>query len=126
MGKEDSRTWIYIENIVGFLSSSNAHMIYDNGQTAKIYRPKGVGFEIDINNLYDKFNIIGKGKLDIIYIIDSTAPMDKWIKGVKNKCKEFFRKLNEILYLKIMMHILDEFFIVTQLIQRRKSMKYKL
>lgn len=49
MGKEDSRTWRYIENIVGFLSSSNAHMIYYNGQTAKNYRPKGVGFETDIN-----------------------------------------------------------------------------
>ena len=99
---EDIATWGYVQNLAGFLSRPEAHMIYDDGETAKNYRPNGVDFKIDKTNLYTKLKShygYGGGELDIVYMIDSTGSMDHWINGVKNKCKEISRKLkqNEIL-----------------------------
>ena len=37
----------------------------------------------------------GGGKLDIVYMIDSTGPLSWWIKGDKEKCEEILDKLNE-------------------------------
>ncbi len=54
MSEGDIATWRYIENITGFLSRSEAHMIYDDGETAKNYRPNGVNFNINYFNLYTK------------------------------------------------------------------------
>ena len=36
---------------------------------------------------------LGKGELDIVYMIDSTGSMSSWIKGVKDKCNEILDKL---------------------------------
>ena len=96
MKNEDSATWRYIQNIAGFLARPEAHMIYDDGETAKNSRPDGVNFEINYFNLYNKFDkYFGKGELDIVYMIDSTGSMSSWINGVKDKCKEILDKLNE-------------------------------
>ena len=102
MSTEDIATWRYVQNLAGFLSRPEAHMIYDDGETAKNYRPNGVNFKIDKSNLYTKLKPhygYGGGELDILYMIDSTGSMDNWINGVKNKCKEISDKLkqNEIL-----------------------------
>ena len=91
-----------MQNLAGFLSRPEAHMIYDDGETAKNYRPNGVNFKIDKSNLYTKLKPhyeYGGGELDILYMIDSTGSMANWINGVKNKCKEISDKLkqNEIL-----------------------------
>jgi len=50
MSTEDISTWRYIQNLAGFLSRPDAHMIYDDGETAKNYGLKGVKFEIDKAN----------------------------------------------------------------------------
>ena len=98
MSTEDIATWRYVQNIAGFLARPEAHMIYDDGETAKNYRPKGVKFTIDKTNLYTKLKkhyIFGTGELDIVYMIDSTGSMSHWINGVKDKCKEISDKLKE-------------------------------
>jgi hypothetical protein len=98
MSTEDIATWRYVQNIAGFLARPEAHMIYDDGETAKNYRPKAVKFKIDKTNLYTKLKhhyIFGPGELDIVYMIDSTGSMGDWINGVKDKCKEISDKLNE-------------------------------
>ena len=98
MSTEDIATWRYVQNIAGFLARPEAHMIYDDGETAKNYRPKAVKFKIDKTNLYTKLKhhyIFGTGELDIVYMIDSTGSMGDWINGVKDKCKEISDKLNE-------------------------------
>ena len=96
MSTEDSATWRYIQNIAGFLARPEAHMIYDDGQTAKNYRPNGIDFEINYHNLYKHLKKnYGSGELDIVYMIDSTGSMGSWIKGVKDKCNEILDKLNE-------------------------------
>jgi len=94
MGKDDSGTWRYIENIACFLARPEAHMIYDDNITAKNYRPNGVDFVINYKNLYRNLSSF-IDKLDIVYMIDSTGSMESWIKGVKDKCKEILIKLNE-------------------------------
>ena len=113
MSTEDIETWRYIQNLAGFLARPEAHMIYDDGETAKNYRPNGVNFKINYSNLYKKlrnynpkgnkntnkksnlFNNNGTNELDIVYMIDSTGSMSSWINGVKDKCKEILDKLNE-------------------------------
>ena len=97
MSNGDIATWRYIQNITGFLARPEAHMIYDDGETAKNYRPKGVDFSINYSKLYKGLKSIsyGNGELDIVYMIDSTGSMGGWISGVKNKCKEISDKLNE-------------------------------
>ena len=96
MGEEDNSTWRYIQNIAGFLSRPEAHMIYDDGETAKNYRPNGINFPINYYNLYTNLKTsFGRGELDIVYMIDSTGSMSSWISGVKDKCKEILNKLNE-------------------------------
>ena len=98
MSTEDIATWRYVQNLAGFLSRPEAHMIYDDGETAKNYRPNGVNFKIDKSNLYTKLKPhygYGSGELDIVYMIDSTGSMSNWINGVKNKCKEISDKLKE-------------------------------
>ena len=96
MSTSESSTWRYIQNLAGFLSRPEAHIIYDDGQTAKNYRPNGIDFEIDYSNLYINFEQNNRNKeLDIIYMIDSTSSMHSWIKGVKEKCLEILNKLNE-------------------------------
>ena len=96
MSTEDISTWRYIQNIAGFLARPEAHMIYDEGETAKNYRPNGVNFKVNYKQLYTKLKKnFGKGELDIVYMIDSTGSMTSWIKGVKDKCKEILDKLNE-------------------------------
>ena len=104
MSKGDIATWRYIQNLAGFLARPEAHMIYDDGETAKNYRPKGVDFTINYKNLFKGFKKdsygYGKGELDIVYMIDSTGSMSGWINGVKNKCKEISDKLNENIKLK--------------------------
>ena len=92
MSTEDIATWRYIQNIAGFLARPEAHMIYDDGETAKNYRPKGVDFKIDKLNLYKGLKA---QELDVVYMIDSTGSMSSWINGVKNKCKEISNKLKE-------------------------------
>ena len=52
MSTEDIATWRYIQNLAGFLARPEAHMIYDDGETAKNYRPNGVNFKINYSNLY--------------------------------------------------------------------------
>ena len=54
MSTEDIATWRYIQNIAGFLARPEAHMIYDDGETAKNYRPNGINFNIDYYKLYTK------------------------------------------------------------------------
>ena len=96
MSTEDISTWRYIQNIAGFLSRPEAHMNYDDGETAKNYRPNGINFKINYLNLYTKFQSYSysvTGKLDIVYMIDSTGSMSNWIEGVKNKCEEISRNL---------------------------------
>lgn len=42
-------------------------------------------------NLFTKFqsySYSATGKLDIVYMIDSTGSMSNWIEVVKNKCEE--------------------------------------
>ena len=96
MSEGDIATWRYIQNLAGFLSRPEVHMIYDDGETAKNYRPNGVNFEINYMNLYtDLKHNYGTGELDIVYMIDSTGSMSSWISGVKEKCKEILDKLNE-------------------------------
>ena len=96
MSTEDISTWRYIQNLAGFLSRPDAHMIYDDGETAKNYRPNGIDFKINYSKLYNKFDKYAKkGELDVVYMIDSTGSMMSWINGVKNKCKEILNKLNE-------------------------------
>ena len=98
MSTEDIATWRYVQNLAGFLSRPEAHMIYDDGETAKNYRPNGVNFKIDKTNLFAKLKShygYGGGELDIVYMIDSTGSMANWINGVKNKCKEISKKLKE-------------------------------
>ena len=95
MSTEDIATWRYIQNLAGFLARPEVHLIYDDGETAKNYRPNGINFKISYNKdkLY-KYSY-GTGELDIIYMIDSTGSMEDWINGVKNKCNEILDKLNE-------------------------------
>jgi hypothetical protein len=102
MSNGDIATWRYIQNIAGFLARPEAHMIYDDGETAKNFRPKGVNFSINYLNLYKglKNNSYRREELDIVYMIDSTGSMSSWISGVKNKCKEISDKLNENIKLK--------------------------
>ena len=98
MSTVDIATWRYVQNITGVLVRLETHMIYDDGEIAENYRPKGVKFRIDKTNLYTKIKnhyIFGTGELDIIYMIDSTSSMGDWIIGVKDKCKEIRDKLNE-------------------------------
>ena len=96
MSTEDISTWRYIQNLAGFLSRPEAHMIYDDGETAKNYRPNGIDFKINYYKLYNKFDKYAKkGELDVVYMIDSTGSMMSWINGVKNKCKKILNKLNE-------------------------------
>ena len=52
MSTEDIATWRYIQNIAGFLARPEAHLIYDDGETAKNYRPNGINFNINYFNLY--------------------------------------------------------------------------
>ena len=94
MKTDDSATWRYIQNIACFLSRPEVHMIYDDGETAINYRPNGIYFNIDEGNLYKEFDL-GRGLLDIIYMIDSTGSMGSSIRGVKNKCIEILDKFKE-------------------------------
>ena len=93
MDTEESATWRFIQNLAGFLARPEIHMRYDGGITQKNYRPNGVNFKINNFNLY-KYNY-GSGELDIVYMIDSTGSMGSWINGVKEKCIEILKKLNE-------------------------------
>ena len=52
MSTEDIATWRYVQNIAGFLARPEAHLIYDDGETAKNYRPNGINFNINYSNLY--------------------------------------------------------------------------
>ena len=95
MNDGDIGTWRYIQNLAGFLARPEIHIMYDE-DTAINYRPKGVDFKIDYYNLYTAFKEnVGKGELDVVYMIDSTASMSGWIKGVKNKCIEISDKLKQ-------------------------------
>ena len=95
MNDGDIGTWRYIQNLAGFLARPEIHIMYDE-DTAINYRPKGVNFKIDYYNLYTAFKEnVGKGELDVVYMIDSTASMSGWIKGVKNKCIEISDKLKQ-------------------------------
>ena len=47
MSTKDIATWRYVQNIAGFLARPEAHMIYDDGETAKNYRPNGINFKIN-------------------------------------------------------------------------------
>ena len=96
MSEGDIATWRYVQNLAGFLARPEAHMIYDDGETAKNYRPNGVNFTINYYNLYTKLRQnVGSAELDVVYMIDSTGSMNSWISGVKDKCKEILDKLNQ-------------------------------
>ena len=96
MSNEDDSTWRYIQNLASFLSRPEAHMIYDDGQTAKNYRPNGIDFKINYSNLFKYLRpYYGQRQLDIIYMIDSTGGMNRLIYGLREKCQEILDKLNE-------------------------------
>ena len=80
MSTEDIATWRYIQNIAGFLARPEAHLIYDDGETAKNYRPKGVNFNINYNNLYTKFqSYYGSSKTTFsILILDVSGSMENY------------------------------------------------
>ena len=94
MSEKEIGTWRYVQNITGFLARPEAHMIYDDGETAKNYRPKGINFNIDYSNMSNRFSY-GFGKLDIVYMIDSTESMANWIEGVKAKCLDILNDLKK-------------------------------
>ena len=92
MCTNDTDTWRYIQNITCFLARPEAHMIYDDGETAKNYRPNGVNFTINYFKLYTQLK---PSYLDIVYMIDSTGSMGSWISGVKNKCNNILENFNK-------------------------------
>ena len=103
MSNNDISTWRYIQNLASFLSRPEVHMIYDDGETAKNYRPNGINFNIDYLNLYTwlkEVDYYGTRELDVVYMIDNTGSMGSWINGVKDKCKEISDRLNENIKLK--------------------------
>ena len=81
MSSGDIATWRYFQNIAGFLSRPEAHMIYDDGETAKNYRPNGINFKIDYSNLYTKFDEyygFGSKSTFSILILDVSGSMGSY------------------------------------------------
>ena len=81
MSSGDIATWRYFQNIAGFLSRPEAHMIYDDGETAKNYRPNGINFKIDYSNLYTKFDEyygFGSKSTFSILILDVSGSMSSY------------------------------------------------
>ena len=81
MSTQDIATWRYLQNIAGFLARPEAHLIYDDGETAKNYRPNGINFYINYNNLYTNLqsyygSIIKSQTTFSILILDVSGSMD--------------------------------------------------
>ena len=82
MSTKDIATWRYIQNIAGFLARPEAHMIYDDGETAKNYRPNGVNFTIDYFNIY-KINTHNSYKtMFSILILDVSGSMKDYYRSL--------------------------------------------
>ena len=88
MKTQDIATWRYVQNIAGFLSRPEAHLIYD-GETAKNYRPNGINFKIDYSRLYTKLQYyngrmkkISNESMFSIMILDVSGSMEDHYKDL--------------------------------------------
>ena len=58
MSTDGISTWRYLQNIADFFLRPEAHMNYDDGETAKNYRPNGINFKIILFEFIYKISII--------------------------------------------------------------------
>ena len=77
-------TFRYIQNIAGFTMNMEQHII--EGYNPKEWRPKAVCHLIDFNASWE-YPLINKD-IDIIFCIDATGSMKRWLNAVKERTKE--------------------------------------
>ncbi len=72
-------TYRYLQNIAGFIGAAERRYLYCD---PKSYRPEGLNFVFDKNKYYN-YKIT---PYDVVYLVDATGSMGKYIAKVKDYC----------------------------------------
>ena len=79
----------YIQNIIGFTSMYHKHLERDGDNWMENFRLPSFEQNIDYNEKFIDNGLINKHKTkeyDIVYMIDATGSMEKWIEAAADKC----------------------------------------
>lgn len=79
-------TFRYIQNIAGFTMNMESHCL--DGFSPREWRPKEVNHLIKLDDEWEYPILKGTEEIDIVFCIDATGSMGKWLNAAKDRTRE--------------------------------------